>query len=142
MSNHDERCWFDVRKRPVRVEAAGPFVDLTAVETLEGDFEIDEAYIAEHGGYYLVRGVEGEVYPCAVDVFEQTYTVGAGAVQEFTRQDLHEALHEYTRDPIGVTRRLDGISLKCYTNTDMSIGARALVKLLEQEYADNKANDD
>lgn len=71
--------WFGARKLPVEVEAAGPFRHLGVVETLEGDFGIDREYIREHGGYYLVRGVQGEVYPCAEDVFEETYDVLAGS---------------------------------------------------------------
>lgn len=71
--------WFGARKRPVEVEAAGPFEHRGMVETLEGDFEVDREYIREHGGYYLIRGVQGEVYPCAADVFEETYDVLAGS---------------------------------------------------------------
>jgi hypothetical protein len=65
--------WRSARKKPVEVEVRGPFTDPDVIETIEGDFEVDEAYIDEHGGYYLIRGVQGEVYPCAVDVFEETY---------------------------------------------------------------------
>jgi hypothetical protein len=64
--------WKDCQKTEV-VEAKGPFTDPQVVNTMEGDYEVDEEYIEEHGGYYLMRGVEGEVYPCARDVFEQSY---------------------------------------------------------------------
>lgn len=67
--------WFTAEKRPVEVDVAGPFHDTTTVETIEGDFEVDQDYLDEHGGYYLIRGVQGEIYPCAVDVFEDTYRV-------------------------------------------------------------------
>lgn len=67
----DDVTWKDVEKRPVQVEAAGPFGDPTVIETLEGDFEVDEEY-AENG-FYIIRGVEGEVYPCRRDIFEETY---------------------------------------------------------------------
>lgn len=73
------REWFAVRKKPVEVEARGPYFSTDEIDTLEGDFEIDAAYIEEHGGYYIIRGVEGELYPCAADIFEQTYErVGDG----------------------------------------------------------------
>lgn len=65
----------EVRKKPVVVEAAGPFRDPTVVDTIEGEFEIDEEYIEEHGGYYIIKGVEGELYPCAEDIFHDTYEI-------------------------------------------------------------------
>jgi hypothetical protein len=65
--------WKPAEKKPVEVEYRGPFTDLDTIETIEGDFEIDEAYLEEHGGYVLIRGVEGEVYPCALDIFNETY---------------------------------------------------------------------
>lgn len=67
------REWFQVRKKPVEVEAHGPYTSTDEIDTLEGDFEVDEEYIEEHGGYYIIRGVDGELYPCAADIFEQTY---------------------------------------------------------------------
>lgn len=69
--------WTVVAKRPVLVEARGPFEDPDVVATLEGDYEVDDAYIEEHGGYVLIRGVDGEVYPCALDIFRETYTLPA-----------------------------------------------------------------
>lgn len=68
-----ERDWRPARKKPVEVEACGPFTDPEVVETLEGDFEVDEDYIDEHDGFYLIRGVEGEVYPCGAGIFRKTY---------------------------------------------------------------------
>lgn len=65
--------WFDVQKRPVVVEARGPYYDPTTVETLEGEFEVTDEY-AERG-FYIIRGVEGEVYPCQYDIFHDTYRV-------------------------------------------------------------------
>jgi uncharacterized protein YozE (UPF0346 family) len=71
----EDRNWFDVRKQPVQVEATGPYDDPSIVETMEGDYEVDEEYIEEHGGYYLIRGTQDEIYPCGVDVFKETYEV-------------------------------------------------------------------
>lgn len=65
--------WKTARKRPVKVEFRGPYTDPDEIETIEGDFEIDESYIEEHGGFVVIRGVEGEVYPCGLDIFHRTY---------------------------------------------------------------------
>jgi hypothetical protein len=37
------------------------------IDTLEGDVR---AYDNSH---YIIKGVEGEIYPCRVDIFEATY---------------------------------------------------------------------
>ena len=73
MPNDTHDDWFAVEKKPVQVEARGPYHDPQVVETLEGDFEVDEDYIDEHGGFYIIRGVEGELYPCGADIFRETY---------------------------------------------------------------------
>lgn len=70
-----EHTWTKARKKPVEVEFRGPYVTTDRIDTLEGDFEVDEEYIDEHGGYVIIRGVEGEEYPCALDIFEETYEV-------------------------------------------------------------------
>lgn len=67
--------WFKARKKPVVVEAKGPFEDTATVQTIEGDFEVDDEYLEEHGGYYILKGVNGEMYPCAKDIFHETYEV-------------------------------------------------------------------
>ncbi len=36
------------------------------IKTLEGEMR-------GHRGYYLVKGVENELYPCRGDIFEKTY---------------------------------------------------------------------
>lgn len=36
------------------------------IETLEGT-------MIANGGDYIIRGVQGEIYPCKPDMFEQTY---------------------------------------------------------------------
>lgn len=75
--------WGVARKRPVKVEYQGPFHDIATIETIEGDFEVDEEYLADHGGYYLIRGVEGEVYPCSIRIFEETYEVVDGPGDDY-----------------------------------------------------------
>lgn len=65
--------WRKARKKPVEVEFRGPYTDTDTIETIEGDFEVDEDYIEEHDGYVIIRGVEGEEYPCGLDIFRDTY---------------------------------------------------------------------
>lgn len=67
--------WRSARKRPVEIEFRGPYTDTDTVETIEGTFEVDEQYLDEHGGYVIVRGVDGEVYPVALDIFQETYDI-------------------------------------------------------------------
>lgn len=67
--------WQTAKKKPVEVEYRGPYTDTDFIETIEGDFEIDQEYIEKHGGYVIIRGVEGEVYPCGLDIFRETYEV-------------------------------------------------------------------
>lgn len=72
------------RKRPVEIEAVQydgtnggeisefvgeSYVDglrIPAITTLEGDMRIAR-------GDWIIRGVQGEFYPCKSDIFEQTY---------------------------------------------------------------------
>lgn len=65
--------WEHAWKKPIRVEYRGPYYDPQEIETIEGDFEINDEYISTHGGYMIIRGVEGEVYPCGLDIFTKTY---------------------------------------------------------------------
>lgn len=67
----DKENWKPARKIPLEVDYKGPFYTTQAIETLEGEFEIDQEYASK--GYVLIRGVEGEVYPCRLDVFKRTY---------------------------------------------------------------------
>jgi len=63
--NPDDLAWNDARKKPVVVEAT-PMPAPFTVETKEGTMEGDT-------GDVLIRGVEGELYPCDSDIFAQTY---------------------------------------------------------------------
>lgn len=51
--------WKTARKKPIEVEYRGPSHDTDTVETIEGDFEVGDEYIEKHGGYVIIRGVEG-----------------------------------------------------------------------------------
>lgn len=55
------------RKVPVIVEAQQIFLDYI-IETLEGEMHA-------YAGSYIVRGIEGEIYPVKKEIFEKTYEV-------------------------------------------------------------------
>ena len=41
---------------------------LPGIETLEGTMEVSD-------GDYIIKGVQGEFYPCKADIFEATYEI-------------------------------------------------------------------
>lgn len=43
-----------------------PFSEKLIIPTLEGDIEVSI-------GDYIIKGVQGEFYPCKPDIFEATY---------------------------------------------------------------------
>lgn len=53
------------RKRPVVVQAVQVFVP-QIIRTLEGD-------MIASAGDWIIKGVNGEVYPCKPDIFVKTY---------------------------------------------------------------------
>jgi len=59
--------WTSVRKRPVDVEAKR-LEERREIETREGT-------VVGEPGDILIRGVEGELYPCDPDIFAVTYEV-------------------------------------------------------------------
>lgn len=86
----------EYRKKPVVVEAFKFYVDsmpdwfINKVITNEvilqncdySRYELDEAYceiqtlegtMVGNGGDYIIKGVQGEIYPCKSDIFESTY---------------------------------------------------------------------
>ena len=65
--------WRKAQKKPVEVKFRGPYTDTDTIKTIEGDFEVDEEYVEQHGGYVIIRGVKGEEYPCGLDIFRETY---------------------------------------------------------------------
>ena len=65
------------------------------IETLEG-----EMYAAP--GDWIIRGVNGEFYPCKPDVFQQTYELAStsstdGPDEKQTYRDLTAAVHAHAR---------------------------------------------
>ena len=73
----DSLSWTPVRKRPVLVEAV-ELDEPGRVETMEGVMEAPS-------GSVLIRGVEGEVYPCDPAIFAQTYTDADGGDSDHAR---------------------------------------------------------
>jgi hypothetical protein len=83
--------WVEVRKRPVAVSAARHDGSLVSANTLalvvggrfsriDGDewsVSIDtlEGTMTAMPGDWIIRGVQGEFYPCKPDIFEATYEV-------------------------------------------------------------------
>lgn len=63
--------WKPATKKPVEIQWRGPYYDTRTVETLEGNFSVTEDYAQE--GYVIIRGVDGETYPCRLDIFKETY---------------------------------------------------------------------
>lgn len=84
------------RKKPVVIEAfkfyVDPmpdwFVDMVSANEITlfncdyNRYSIDEAYcnirtlegiMKGNGGDYIIKGVQGEIYPCKPDIFEATY---------------------------------------------------------------------
>lgn len=84
------------RKKPIVIEAFKFFVDdmpkwfMDKVSNNEVilincdyiEYEIDEAYceiktlegvMRGNGGDYIIKGINGEIYPCKPDIFEATY---------------------------------------------------------------------
>lgn len=66
-SGHEEtEGWFTVTKRPVEVEARGPLEKPERISTMEGTVHAET-------GNYVIRGVDGEVYPVEGDEFDRLY---------------------------------------------------------------------
>lgn len=118
-------------KLPKEVEAVQMHEDFV-VETMENK-RGEELYGVS--GDYLIRGVEGELYPCAHHVFEQTYredydkvdmrtfhlkrkvdesgTSGVGIVAEGVEfEDGSVMLHWFNEDNEDVDTTSDGFSFK------------------------------
>lgn len=76
------------RKRPVEVEAV-QYLNSADIHEFCGDkvrepvgetyLEIDtlEGVMRANLGDYIIKGVEGEFYPCKPDIFEKTYITGS-----------------------------------------------------------------
>ena len=71
LSDDEPKKWRKARKKPVVVEfreVEGKF-ETIKVKTREGTLT------AVKGRDYVIRGVEGELYPISKEIFEKTYEV-------------------------------------------------------------------
>lgn len=58
--------WLETALSESVIKANLPYQWCIYVHTLEGDMRADE-------GDYIIKGVNGEIYPCKPDIFEKTY---------------------------------------------------------------------
>ena len=110
--------WREVFKRPKQVEAVeipAPFT----VETEEGTMEAE-------AGDMLIRGVDGEYYPCKKSVFEQSYLSGDDIVPEYSEQDLKRAQRQFNQNT------LEFVPVHV-VGTDARQGVREFLKILRGE---------
>ena len=79
-------------KKPVEVETVAMSVP----------FEVDtpEGVMAGRPGDVLIRGVEGELYPCSESVFEETYTKDESRVPRYTSADISSARRAFRSDTL------------------------------------------
>lgn len=60
-----ENLKYDIIDTAWEVGKGAPFVNMK-IHTLEGDYECTK-------GDFIIKGVNGEFYPCKPDIFEKTY---------------------------------------------------------------------
>jgi len=59
------RPWNQYKKKPVKIIAC-LLTENVLVETLEGTMKGNK-------GDYLIQGIKGELYPCKLEIFKETY---------------------------------------------------------------------
>jgi len=59
--------WRKARKKPIVIEFREPLIEGELIRTRKGVLE------AEYGKHYIIRGVEGDVYPIEISTFFKTY---------------------------------------------------------------------
>jgi hypothetical protein len=63
----DNHIWRKFRKLPVVIEAYQTPV-VCIITTLEGEMRAD-------AGDWIIKGINGELYPCKPDIFARSYTL-------------------------------------------------------------------
>ena len=58
-------AWENFRKRPIVIQAVRVYHPIE-IETLEGTMRADI-------GDWIIKGINGELYPCKPDIFKKTY---------------------------------------------------------------------
>lgn len=71
------------------------------VRTLEGNMLVNV-------GDYIIKGIQGEIYPCKPDIFEQTYAKAGEPQLLYTRWAPDEVVKIY--DEAGLVEELKGVS--------------------------------
>jgi len=69
LSDDEPQKWGKAKKKPVVVEFREVNGDKEAIQTREGWL------MAYKGKDYIIRGVKGEMYPIAKEIFAETYEV-------------------------------------------------------------------
>ena len=75
-----KNAWRDYQKKPIIVQAliiVHPF----EVETLEGTMR-------GNAGDYLIKGIDGELYPCKPNIFHKTYDIKYPSTQRDVKISL------------------------------------------------------
>lgn len=100
------------------------------IKTLEG-------IMVAKTGDYIIRGVEGEIYPCKPDIFEKTYEV---ASQQSQLDDNQKIVLEWLKSETILTREAPILSVNAFSDKNL-LGklpdkVRKAYKLLDckQEY--------
>jgi len=61
--------WRKARKKPIIIEFRGPISEIEKVRTREG------ILVAKKGEDFIIKGIEGELYPIKKEIFYKTYEV-------------------------------------------------------------------
>ena len=85
METNDEIEWKDCWKKPVKVQYK-LITETAEIETREGKL------YGYAGKDVLLRGIRGEVYPCKIDIFNDTYTTTEPKAEEAIRADTTKQL--------------------------------------------------
>lgn len=64
------------------VAVAGPCSPMTSFDVSGVDIATLEGVMRANIGDFIIKGVKGEFYPCAPDIFELTYEPANGAAQK------------------------------------------------------------
>ena len=62
----EESVEIEIDNHPYKSGVYVSFIDKITIKTLEGEMKASK-------GDYIIKGVNGEFYPCKPDIFEKTY---------------------------------------------------------------------
>ena len=90
--------WKDCWKKPVKVQYK-EITETAEIETREGKL------YGYAGIDVLLKGIKGEVYPCKIDTFNDTYTITAPLSEEAIRADERAIYESQSREQIHQAER-------------------------------------